>query len=54
MSNLIYPIGFYAFESVFFATIYSNNSYFISGAGNISIMYSINIMYSSFNYFKAF
>ena len=36
-SSFIYPIGFYAFQSVFFATIYSNSSYFISGfgAGNI-------------------
>ena len=33
----MYTIGFSAFQSVFFATIYSNSSYFISGfgAGNI-------------------
>ena len=33
MSTFMYTIGFYDFQSVFFATIYSNNSYFISGFG---------------------
>ena len=40
----MYTIG-YAFQSVFFASIFSNCSYFIPGfgAGDISIMYIILI-----------
>ena len=40
----MYPIAFYVFEGVFYATIYS---YFITGfgAGNISIIFSIINVY---------
>ena len=43
--KLIYPIGLYAFQSVIFATIYSNSSYFISGfcAGNIYLSCIVSI-----------
>ena len=44
ISAFIYPIGFYAFQSLS-ATIYSNSSYFIPGfdAGNISTKYIVSL-----------